>query len=204
MAIAKLCLKFMTNDRSQLPGLLLDSSCQWYAACTKPCHEKCVAQHLLIRNIESFLPLYRNPRRWNNGCHVTIERPLFPGYIFVRIPADERVRVLELSGVLSIVGSSRGPLPLPDDDISSLRQGLPLVHAQPHPPLTVGETGRISRGPLQGMIGIVTRHKNGLRVVLTLELIMKSVAVEVSAYDIEPLSPAPLTNSQRIVALAKN
>ena len=136
-------------------------------------------------------PLDRSARRWNNGC-VPPERPLFPGYVFVHIPPDERVRVLELSGVVSIVGTTREPTPLPDEDIERLRSGLHLVHAEPHPTLTMGETVRIRRGPLQGMTGVVTRQKNSFRVVLTVDLIMKSVAVEVCADSVEPIGkPKP-------------
>src|SRR5260370_3444334 len=171
---------------------LPDTSRRWYAAYTKPCHEKRVAEHLEIRKIELFLPLYRSSRRWNNGCKVTLERPLFPGYVFVNIPLNERVRVLELSGVVSIVGTRREPTPLPDEDIERLRSGLHLVHAEPHSTLTMGATVTIHRGPLTGMTGVVTRQKNSLRVVLTVDLIMKSVAVEVSVSDFEPIrQPAP-------------
>src|SRR6266436_10174465 len=171
---------------------LPDASRRWYAAYTKPCHEKRVAEHLEIRKIESFLPLYRGSRRWNNGCNITLERPLYPGYVFVHIPTDERVRVLELSGVVSIVGTTREPTPLPDEDIERLRSGLHLVHAEPHPTLTMGETVRIRSGPLQGMTGVVTRQKNSFRVVLTVDLIMKSVAVEVCTDNVELIGkPAP-------------
>jgi transcription termination/antitermination protein NusG len=174
--------------KSNLP----DTSPRWYAAYTKPCHEKRVAEHLEIRNVELFLPLYRGSRRWNNGCKVMLERPLFPGYVFVHIPPNERVRVLELSSVVSIVGTTGGPTPLPDEDIERLRSGLHLVHAEPHPILTVGETVTIRSGPLKGMTGVVTRQKNSFRVVLTVHLIMKSVAVEVSVGDVEPIYlPAP-------------
>jgi len=166
---------------------LPDTSRRWYAAYTKPCHEKRVAEHLEIRKIESFLPLYRGSRRWNNGCNITFERPLFPGYVFVHIPLNERVRVLKLSGVVSIVGTTREPTPLPDEDIERLRSGLPLVNAEPHPVLTVGERVRIRRGPLEGWSGIVSRIQNRFRVVLTLDLIMKSWAVEVCADDVEPI-----------------
>ena len=67
---------------------------RWYAASTAPCREKRVRDHLAVREIESFLPLYRSSRKWKNGCRVELERPLFPGYVFVRMPSTERVRVL--------------------------------------------------------------------------------------------------------------
>lgn len=165
---------------------------RWYAVYTKPCHEKRVVKHLDVADIESFLPLYRTSRRWNNRCTVSLERPLFPNYLFVHIEPRERIRVLDLSGVLSIVGSARRPMPLPNDEIERLRSGLHLLHAQPHPVLTIGERVRVRGGPLEGMTGILAQKKNGFWVVLTVELIMKSVAVEVSTSDIEPISPSPL------------
>ena len=187
----------MFEPSPELRSLAADSTCCWYAAYTKPCHEKRVEQHLRTRDIESFLPLYSRKRRWNNGCTVVVERPLFPGYVFVHIAINDRVRVLDLSGVLSIVGTRRGPVALPADEISRLRAGLPLVHAEPHALLTIGDTARISRGPLQGMVGVITRQKNSLRVVLTIELIMKSVAVEISAEDLEPVQRLSHASSQR-------
>lgn len=186
-ALSKNCDALLLTHASKVPG--------WYAACTKPCHEKRVAEHLRLRGVELFLPVCHSERRWRNGLSVTLERPLFPGYVFVRIPASERLRVLELSSVVSIVGNGRTPVPLPDEEIARLRAGLPFVKAQPHPLLTAGETARICRGPLEGLTGIVTRQKNNLRVVLTLDLIMKSVAVEVSMEDIEPVAKARQTTA---------
>lgn len=164
---------------------------RWYAVHTKPCHEKRVAEHLRIRSVQEFLPLYHSARRWNNGCKVNLERALFPGYVFVCILPNERVPVLELSGVLSIVGTTREPTPLPTEYIERLRSGLHLVNAQPHPGLAVGERVRICSGPLEGVSGTVARDKNGFRVVLTVDLVMKSVAVEVSVDDVEPILQVP-------------
>ena len=182
----------------ELSDLPVDGPLHWYAAYTKPCHEKRVAEHLTIRSVELFLPFYRSTRRWNNGCTVRVDKPLFPGYVFVHILPYERLRVLELSSVLSIAGSSHEPTPLPDEEIERLRSGLLQVNAEPHPALTVGERVRIRRGPLEGLHGIVSRQKNQFRVVLTLDLIMKSVAVEVCADDTEPIGkPEP---SYRVMA----
>jgi transcription antitermination factor NusG len=160
---------------------------RWYATYTKPHHERRVADLLHFRNVELFYPVWRQQRCWSNGCRVTLESPLFPNYVFVRMRASERVRVLELSGVLSIIGTSQGPTALPDEQIEQLRSGLQFVTAEPHPVLTVGEKVRICRGPLEGLSGVVSRVKNRYRVVLTLELVMRSVAVEVSVDDVEPM-----------------
>jgi transcription antitermination factor NusG len=93
--------------------------------------------------------------------------------------------VLELPGVVSIVGSARQPEPLPDADIEVLRNGIHLLNAEPHRYLKVGERVSVRSGPLQGMSGILVRRKNSVRVVLTLDLIMKSISVEVDEQDLE-------------------
>jgi transcription antitermination factor NusG len=140
-----------------------------------------------MREVEAFLPLYAAMHRWNNGCKVKVELPLFPNYVFVRIPQQERVRVLEAPGVLSLVGSGRGPSALPDSEIEVLRTSLPLRKFEPHPYLAVGERVRIKSGPMVGMEGVLLRKRNNFRLVLTLTNVMRSVAVEVDADEVEPL-----------------
>jgi transcription antitermination factor NusG len=161
---------------------------KWFAVYTTPRHEKAVARHFEFRRIESFLPLYMEMHRWKNGCRVNVEQPLFPGYIFARIGRRDSTQVLSVPGVLLIVGSGREPLALPDFEIEALRSGLHLRKFEPHPYLVVGEKARIKSGSLAGMVGVLARKKNSLRVVLTLELIMRSVAVEVDADELERVS----------------
>ncbi|MBZ5654382.1 MAG: UpxY family transcription antiterminator [Acidobacteriia bacterium] len=163
-------------------------SAAWYAAYTNSHHEKRVASYLTERQIESFLPLYSTRRRWKNRCQMNLEMPLFPNYVFVHIDPRERVHVLEVPGVLSIVGSGRILMPLPDFEIETLRSGLGQRNIEPHPYLVVGEWVRIKAGPMMGMEGVLLRKKNNFRVVLALDVIMQSVAVEVDADDLEPAS----------------
>jgi transcription antitermination factor NusG len=160
----------------------------WFAVYTQPRHEKRVAQYLAIREIEHYLPLYHPRRRWSDGSMVTLDLPLFPGYIFVHIDRTERVPVLGVPGVLTVVGGT-GHLPasLPDAEIDALRAGLDLRQAEPHPLLTVGQRARIRSGALAGMVGIVLRQKNNFRVVLTIDLIRQSVAVEADTAELELL-----------------
>ncbi len=160
---------------------------EWFAAYTLPRHEKAVGRQLDARYIESFLPLYRVSRRWKNGCKVTVEQPLFPSYIFVCINRRESVSVLQVPGVLTIVSAGRELASLPTSEVEALRSGLPLRQFEPHPYLAVGEKVRIVSGALAGMTGVLVRKKNNLRVVLTLDLIQQSVAVEVGIDEIEPL-----------------
>lgn len=165
------------------------SNARWFAASTTPRHEKRVAQHFEQREVESFLPLYRSQRRWNDGSKVNLELPLFPGYIFVRIDRRERSRVLQVPGVLALVaGTGREPAALCESEITALRSGLRQLRAEPHPLVRIGQKARIRSGALAGMAGVVVRMKNSLRVVLTLELIMQSIAVEVDCSDLELLA----------------
>ncbi len=159
----------------------------WFAAYTAPRHEKAVARQFESRHIEAFLPLYRSMRRWRNGCTVAVDQPLFPSYIFVCIERREAVKVLQVPGIVSIVSTGREPASLPASEIESLRSGLPLRQFEPHPYLVVGEKVRIVSGSLAGVAGVLLRKKNNLRVVLTLDLIQQSVAVEVGIDEIEPL-----------------
>jgi transcription antitermination factor NusG len=168
------------------PAPPLDQPRQWFAVCTTPRHEKSVVRQLHVRQVESFLPLYTSVRRWKNGCRVVVERPVFPGYVFVHVQRRQSVKVLQAPGVVSIVARGRDLSALPAEEIESLRAGLPLRCYEPHPYLAVGDEVRIIGGPLAGMTGVLVRRKNDLRVVLTLELIMQSVAVEVGLDEIEP------------------
>jgi transcription antitermination factor NusG len=166
-------------------GLARHLAANWFAVYTSSRHEKKVAAYFGAREIQFFLPLYAARHRWANRCAMNIELPLFPGYVFVRIASRERVRVLEVPGVLSMVGFGRIPAPLPDFEIEALRSGLGLGKIEPHPFLVIGERVRIKRGPMAGMEGILVRRKSSFRVVLALDVIMKCVAVEVDAEDVE-------------------
>lgn len=161
----------------------------WFAVYTVPRHEKAVGRQFDARHIESFLPLYQASRRWKNGCQVVVEQPLFPSYIFASIARRDTVKILQVPGVLSIVSTGRDPAPLSTAEVEALRTGLPLRRFEPHPYLVVGEKVRIVSGSLSGMTGVLVRKKNNLRVVLTLDLIRQSVAVEVGIDEIEPLKP---------------
>lgn len=163
----------------------------WFATYTCSCQEKRVAQRLSARGIESFLPLYRTASRWKNGLRVALDRPLFPGYVFVKIDRRERVRVLDLPGVHSLVGAGREPIPLAEGEIETLRRGIHFLNAEPHPFLNVGARARVCRGPLEGVEGVIIRKKNSQWLVLSIELIMKSVAVEVNESDLDPVCSLP-------------
>src|ERR1700733_1299720 len=164
---------------------LKDSSLQWFAAYPPPRHEKHISYVLQERNIEPFLPLYRTLRQWKKRAPVVLELPLFPCYLFVRISRAARGAVLGLPGIVSIVGSSKEPWPLPQPEIEALRLSAERGKAEPHPYLKVGERVRMKTGSMAGVEGMLVRKKNEFRFVLTLEAIMRSVAIEVNASDLE-------------------
>ena len=160
---------------------------RWFAVYTNSRHEKCVAKHFDQRQIESFLPLYQKLHHWRKRNRVRLDLPLFPNYVFVHIAPQQRTSALAVPGVLGMVGRGRIASALPDAEIESLRIGLQLRKLEPHPYLVAGERVRIKAGSMEGMEGILLRKKNELRVVLTLELIKRSVAVEVDTQDVEPV-----------------
>ncbi len=166
----------------------LHAAKNWFAVFTVPRHEKRVEEHFLLREIESFLPLYQKERRWKDGSKGTLQLPLFSSYIFVRIGGEERVPVLKVPGVRCIVGFGRHPVPIPDSYINGLREGLRQRKIEPHPYLTPGARVRLRSGVMAGMEGVLLRKKASFRVVLTLEIIMRSVTVEVEMNDIEPVN----------------
>lgn len=161
----------------------------WFALYTRTHHEKRVVEHLTQRGIENYLPLYKTVHTWTHYRKVSLDLPLFPNYLFVHIAPQERVRALEAPGALSFVGCANTPAPLPESEIESLRSALQQRKFEPHVYLTAGTRARIVAGPLAGMEGIVVRTKSSLRVVLTVDLIMQSVAVEVDACELEPCDP---------------
>jgi transcription antitermination factor NusG len=170
-----------------MPGLAaLESSANWFAAYTNSHHEKRVASYFGERQIESFLPLYLALHRWKNRCEVDLNLPLFPNYVFVHIDPRDRMRVLEVPGVLSLVGFGRTLTPVSDVEIEVLRSCAGRRKIEPHPYLVIGERVRIKAGPMTGMEGVLVRRKSNFRVVLALDVIMQCVAVEVDADDLEP------------------
>jgi transcription antitermination factor NusG len=157
----------------------------WFAAYTCANHEKRVAAELDARTVEHYLPLYSSVRRWKDR-RVQLDLPLFPGYIFVRLPLRERLRVLQITSVVRLVGFGGLPVPLPDKEMELMRSGISQgTRAEPHPFLTVGRRVRIAAGPLKGMPGVLLKKKGSYRFVISIELIQRSVAIEVDARDMQ-------------------
>lgn len=159
----------------------------WYAAYTAARHEKRVAEQLARRSVEAYLPLYEAVHRWKDR-RKKVQLPLFPGYLFIRMPLAERLKVLSLPGVVRLVGFNGQPTPLPDAEIEAMRLGLRDLRAEPHPYLKVGQRVRVRSGSFEGWEGILVRKKESFRVVLSIDMIMRSIAVEVDSADVEPVA----------------
>jgi transcription antitermination factor NusG len=167
--------------------ILALETAQWYALYTSSRHEKQVAAFLSQRDVEFFLPLYNSIRRWKDR-RVELQLPLFPGYIFVHVALRNRLTVLTAPGAVRFVAFNGRPAVLPETDLTRLRSGLDYgVSAQPHPYLQVGRRVRVRGGPLAGIEGILVRKKERFRLVVSIDLIMRSIAVEVDAADVEPI-----------------
>jgi transcription antitermination factor NusG len=176
-------------DSTDYPGLP-SSFCRpfWYAVYTSANHEKRVAEQLTRRSVEHFLPLYDTVRRWKDR-RVQLRLPLFHGYVFVRLALRDRLQVLQVPGVAKLVGFNGTPTPLPQEEIETLRTGLLSgVCAEPHPYLTSGRRVRVKSGSLAGLEGMLVRKRSSTRFVISLNLVMRSVAVEIDPAVLEPLN----------------
>lgn len=174
-----------TRTSGNLPAEYLEQ--RWYAAYTSANHEKRVAEQLGLRSVEHFVPLYESVRRWKDR-RMKLHLPLFPGYVFVRLALRDRLQVLQVPGVAKLVGFNGMPTALPPGEIEALRASLADgVRAEPHPYLTIGRRVRVKAGSLAGLEGILVQRKKRARFVISLDLIQRSVAVEVDASEVEAI-----------------
>lgn len=160
---------------------------RWYAVHTSSRHEQKVAIQLQGKGIEHLLPVYQETHRWHDR-RVNLQLPLFPGYLFVRIISGQRLDVLKVPGVSKLVGFQSGPVPIDDAEISALRTGVSSgISLQPHPFLKTGSRVRVRTGSLRGLQGILVRKKDETRIVISVNLIMQSVSMEIDASEVEPI-----------------
>lgn len=161
----------------------------WYAVYVVARHEKVVAKQLVRRSVESFLPLYHTVHYWKKR-RAEVQLPLFPGYLFVRIPAAKRLRVLEIPGVVHLVSSYGLPVAVPKEEIETLRTALQHRRSEPYPYVTVGRRVRIQAGPLRGLEGVVQRQNSQTRIIVSVDFIQHSASVELRPEDIRCLPKA--------------
>jgi transcription antitermination factor NusG len=158
----------------------------WWAVYTRHQHEKTLAEMLSLKGFEVFLPLYESTRRWKDRKKV-IELPLFPCYLFIRGCIDHKLKVLTTPGVHMILHRGQQIAAIPDEEIESIQRAIGTrCLVEPHPFLKCGMRVRVVRGSLEGLQGILVRKKNLFRLVLSVDMLMQSVSVEVETSDVEP------------------
>ncbi len=173
---------------SALPSLPLEyAEPRWYAAHTCSRHEKSVARQLELNRIEYFLPLYQAVHDWKDR-RMRVQMPLFPGYVFVHLALRDRLAVLCLPGVVRLVGFGGTPTSLPDRDIEYLRVAAATLCAEPHPYLKLGQRVRVKAGPFEGLEGILKSKNGDTRIVITIDLIMRSIVLDIDGAEVEAIN----------------
>ena len=158
----------------------------WWAVYTRHQHEKAVAEMLSAKGFDVFLPLYQSTRRWKDRSKV-LSLPLFPCYLFLRGGMDRKLQIVTTPGVHMILYRGERVAIVPDAEIEALQRAVdgPFC-VEPHPFLKCGMRVRVTRGALAGIEGILIRKKNLFRLILSVDMLAKSVAVEVYSSDVEP------------------
>jgi transcription antitermination factor NusG len=157
---------------------------RWYAVYTWARHEKVVARHFEHRGLVYFLPLYQALHHWNERS-ARVSLPLFPGYVFVQVGTQDRHKPLQVPGVVHFISTGAAPCPIPDEEIEAIRRVLLSgKNVGPHPYLSPGNSVRIASGPLAGLCGIIQRTKSSSRFIVSVEMIKRSIAIELDGFQI--------------------
>jgi transcription antitermination factor NusG len=185
-------MSVMTDDPKLLSGdpeLQSAGPARWFALTVRHQHERQTSVALGWKGLETLVPCYSVRRRWSDRIQ-EVETALFAGYVFCRFEPRDKLRVLNTPGVVRIVGFGGAPAPVDDWEMAALRSAmessLPLW---PWPHLQAGDRVRVERGPLRGVEGTLLRPPEGLRLVIGVELLRRSIAVELEPDMIAPLSP---------------
>lgn len=184
-----------------MQGVTMPPAKRWYGLHTRSHFEKVVRAELTAKGIENFLPTMREKHRWKDR-EKTVELPVFPGYLFVRIQnaPNEILNVLKTTGAVRLLGGSSGIEPVPDMEIEGLQRliesNLPFLA---HACLSAGDRVRVKRGPLRCTEGKLVRvNENQGRLVLAIEMLSRAVAVEVDLRDIEVIRPPSYYRSRMV------
>ena len=163
----------------------------WFALQIRSRWEATTAGLLRGKGLETFVPTYTTRRKWSDRFKV-VEAPLFPGYVFCRFDVHNRLPILITPGVISVVGRGKTPIAVDDAEIASIQSAIQSgVPVEPWPYVEIGERVRIKDDVLDGMEGILTSFKGSHRVVISVTLLHRSVALEIERSRITPLGPIP-------------
>ena len=171
-------------------GVDFGSKLAWYALQVRSRKEQHVSSQIASRGLECLLPTYKSIRKWSDRTK-ELEQPLFPGYLFCRFDFQERRPLITIPGVLQIVGNGRTAIPVSDDEIAALRLAVSSeIPKQPWPYLEIGQRVRVNYGTLSGLEGILVNVKGNHRVVMSVSLLQRSVAMEVESGWLSPIAEA--------------
>jgi transcription antitermination factor NusG len=163
----------------------------WYALQVRPRYEKIIASTLLSKGYEGFLPLYRHRSRWSDRIK-EIHLPLFPGYLFCRFDINRRLPILVTPGIIRVVGIGKNIYPVEESEIAALQAVvISGLQAQPWSFLNLGQKVRIDFGALAGVEGILLGMKGSRKLVISVTLLQRSVAVEIDEAWVAPVSRYP-------------
>ncbi|MGC1382670.1 MAG: UpxY family transcription antiterminator [Candidatus Acidiferrales bacterium] len=178
-----------------IPATPQDSHLPWFALHVRSRFELTVASHLGGKGYECFLPTFKSRRRWSDRVK-EIEAPLFPGYLFCRFDVLDRFPIVTTPGLIQIVGFNRAPVPVTESEIAALQQlvSSKLRH-EPWPYLKAGARVMIEAGSLTGLEGIYIESKGTHRLVLSVTLLQRSVAVEIDSAYVRVLPESRLASS---------
>jgi transcription antitermination factor NusG len=172
----------------------------WYALFTRHQHEKSVAIALSYKKYEVFLPLYRSVRQWQDRAK-QLWFPLFPCYVFIREGMDRQLQILTTPGIIHIVGWGGRPAIVPQAQLDAVRRITESCLAvETHPYLQSGDRVRVKTGPLVGVEGILVRKKGVARLVVSMEVLGRSAAVEIDDLNVERIGPFPEPTSLRRIS----
>lgn len=164
-----------------------EQALEWYALYTRARHEKTVDRKLESMGFESFLPLQRVLSQWKDRKK-WVEKPLFPGYLFVRAARENVGHIWAVRSVVQVLGDGTGPLAVPEDQVLDVRQMVTSeMPAEPWPYLEAGQRVRVLDGPLIGMEGFVVEQEKRCRLVISVNMLGRSVAAEIDRENLEPL-----------------
>jgi transcription termination/antitermination protein NusG len=164
----------------------------WFALKVRPRFERSIVAHLRYRGYDPFLPTYRVKSQWADRRVKLVEWPLFPGYLFCQFDLKSRLPILSVPGVNYIVGIGKAPEPIGEQEIESLRKVVGSgLYYEPHPYLATGQLVRVEQGSLAGAVGRVILQKNAARLIISIDLLMRSVATEVDRSWVKPIENMP-------------
>jgi transcription antitermination factor NusG len=174
----------------------------WHALFTRYQHEKAVASALSNKNHEVYLPLFHSVRQWQDRAK-RLFLPLFPGYVFIRGGMDRQLQILTTPGIIRIVGWGGRPAIVPQNQLDAVRQIIESnLYVESHPFLQSGDRVRVKTGPLKGLEGILARKKREARLVVSMEMLGRSAAVEIEVLNVERIGAFPAPKLSKAISAA--